>query len=78
MAEPWTFNFEPTDQGGIFTFSNNHITIAADTSFVVPPPVTVESVTLENHHGTVDLGITSVEVPPPVIEHLSGHFDLLI
>jgi hypothetical protein len=77
MAEPWTFDFESTDQ--IFTFSNNHITIAADTFFVVPPPVTVESVTLENHHGTVELGITNVEVPPPVIEHLSGHFfDLLL
>jgi hypothetical protein len=48
------------------------------TSFDVPPPVTVESVTLQNHHGTVDLGITNVEVPPPVIEHLSGHFDLLM
>ena len=76
MAEPWTFKFESDEQ--VFTFANNHITIAVDTSFDVPPPVTVESVTLENHHGTVDLGITNVEVPLPVIEHLAGHFDLLI
>ncbi len=81
MAEPWTFNIiDPQEQ--IFTFSNGQVTFTVDTTIVPPPPqppesVTVESVTLENHHHTVDLvdlGITSVEVPPPVIEHVAPHF----
>jgi len=79
MAEKWTFNFDAQDQ--IFTFSNEQVTFAVDTHFDVPPPfelpetVTVESVTLTTpHDNTVDLGITGVEVPPPVIEHVSGHF----
>jgi hypothetical protein len=77
MAEPWTFDIiDPLEQ--IFAFSNEEVTFTVDTQFDVPPPVTVESVTLENHHGTVNLGITSVEVPPPVIEHVAPHFDLLI
>jgi hypothetical protein len=78
MAEKWTFNFDAQDQ--IFTFSNEQVTFAVDTHFDVPPPVTVDSVTLTtphdttHHDNTVDLGITGVEVPPPVIEHVSGHF----
>jgi hypothetical protein len=79
MAEKWTFDVNPP----IFTFSNEQVTFAVETNVdVLPPepPVTVESVTLTTphdttHHGnTVDLGITGVEVPLPVIEHLSGHF----
>jgi hypothetical protein len=80
MAEPWTFNIiDPVQQ--IFTLSNGQVTFTVDTQFVVPPPVTVQSVTLQNHHDTVALGITNVEIPPPVIEHISGHFsgfDLLV
>jgi hypothetical protein len=82
MAEPWTFNFNPQDQ--TFTFSNEQVTFAVDTLFdptqLPPESVTVESVTLTIPHEPtfVELGITSVEVPAPVIEHLSGHFDLLL
>ena len=83
MAEPWTFSFEPPDE---FTFSNGHVTFEVATTIEPPLPappasVTVESVSLTNpHHNTtpVDLGITNVEVPSPVIEHLASHFDLLI
>jgi hypothetical protein len=77
---PTSFTFNQSD--GTFTFSNEHVTIVGQTNFLnVPPePLTVDSVTLENPGHSVDLGITSVEVPPPVIEHLSHeqHFDLLI
>jgi hypothetical protein len=77
MAEPWTFNFNPTEQ--TFTFNNEHVTFEAKKNIdSLPPsePVTVESVTLTIPHDDtfVDLGITKVEVPPPVIEHLLGHF----
>jgi hypothetical protein len=78
MAEKWTFDFNPP----IFTFSNEQVTFAVETNVDVIPaePLTVESVTLTtpqdttHHDNTVDLGITNVEVPLPVIEHLSGHF----
>jgi hypothetical protein len=81
MAEPWTFKFEPQEQ--VFTFSNGHVQFAVDTQFETPPvppeSVTVESVTLTTPQGTdIDLGITNVEVPPPVIEHVASHFDLMI
>ena len=76
MAEPWTFDFNLTEQ--TFKFDNTQVAFEVKTNIdSLPPsePVTVESVTLHNHHGDVDLGITNLEVPPPVIEHLSGHFD---
>ena len=83
MAEPWTFDFDPLEQ--TFTFSNGHVTFELATALEPPPPelpesVTVESVSLTNPHDTthVDLGITNVEVPSPVIGHLASHFDLLI
>jgi hypothetical protein len=47
----------------------------AETEIVPPDSITVESVTLTNPHGTVELPITDFVVPPPVAEHL---FDLLI
>jgi hypothetical protein len=83
MAEPWTFTFEPLEQ--VFTFSNGHVTFAVNTDFGFPTPpavpsVTVESVSLTIPHDTtvVDLGITNVEIPAPVVEHVAPHFDLLI
>jgi hypothetical protein len=83
MAEPWTFNFQ--DQ--TFTFSNGPVTFEVATTIEPPPPappesVTVDTVSLTTPHGPVGdaglLGITHVEVPPPVIEHVAPHFDLLI
>ena len=53
---------------GIFTFDNGHVTIAGVTEIV--PPLTVQSVTLTNHHDTHVLGIADLVVP----DHL---FDLL-
>jgi hypothetical protein len=70
MAEP-TLNLE----GSTFVFLNEGgVRIAATTDIVPPESVTVESVKLTNHHGDVDLPITDLVVPPPVVEHL---FDLL-
>jgi hypothetical protein len=80
MAEPWTFSRNEQT----FTFDNGHVTFEAKTNIVsLPPsePVTVESVTLTTPHNDVDLGITNVEVPLPVVEHLASHFpppDLLL
>jgi hypothetical protein len=84
MAEPWTFSFDPQEQ--VFTFSNGHVAFAVDTQFEVPTPpalpesVTVESVSLTIPHDSthIDLGITNVEIPTPVIHHVAPHFDLLI
>jgi hypothetical protein len=65
--------------GDTFTFSNEHITIAAETTIVPSPPaqpesVTVESVTLtfENPstHGTFTLPVHDFVVPPPLVEHV--------
>jgi hypothetical protein len=83
MAEPWTFDFNAQDQ--IFTFSNGQVTFTVDTHFDVPPPpppqllpesVTVDTVSLTTPHDPVpvELGITQLEVPPPVIEHVAPHF----
>jgi hypothetical protein len=76
MAEPWTFSRNEQT----FTFDNGHVTFEAKTNVSLPPsePVTVESVTLTTPHHDVDLGITNVEVPLPVVEHLAPHFELLI
>ena len=76
MAQP-TFTFNPVEQ--TFTFSNEHITIAAATTILPPPPappqsVTVDSVTLTNHHDTFILGVHDVVVPPHVVDHV---FDLI-
>jgi hypothetical protein len=66
-----------------FTFSNEHITITADTTIVPPPPalpesVTVDSVTLTfdnpSAHDAFTLPVHDVVVPPPVVEHV---FNLL-
>jgi hypothetical protein len=86
MAEPWIFNvLDPQEQ--IFTFSNGQVTFTVDTQFdptqLPPESVTVQSVKIDTPGHSGDLGITNVEVPPPVIEHISGHFpqghfDLLI
>jgi hypothetical protein len=81
MAEPWTFSFNLQDQ--TFTFSNGHVTFVADTTIVPSPPqppesVTVDSVSLTNHHDTFELGVHDLVVPPPVVEHVAPHFDLLI
>ena len=81
MAEPWTFSFDPDDQ--VFTFSNGHVKFAVDTQFAppaLPESVTVESVSLTIPHDSthIDLGITNVEIPPPVMQHVAPHFDLLI
>jgi hypothetical protein len=74
MAQP-TVRLE----GDTFIFTNDHVTIEAQLH-IEDDAVTVASATLENHHHTVDpvdLGITNVEVPPPVIEHVSDvGFDL--
>ena len=45
MAQP-TFTFNPVEQ--TFTFSNEHLTIAAKTEIVPPPPLPPESVTVES------------------------------
>jgi hypothetical protein len=78
MAEPWIFS----SQDQTFTFSNGHVTFVADTTIVPSPPqppeVTVDAVSLENHHGTHELGVHDLVVPPPVVEHIAPHFDLLI
>jgi hypothetical protein len=67
MARP---NFDVDLNAGTFTFSNGQVTIEGHAEIV--PPLTVQSVTLTNHHHTdLALGISGVEVPP----HL---FDLLI
>ena len=76
MAQP-TFTFNPVEQ--TFTFSNEHLTIAAKTEIVPPPAlppesVTVESVTLTTPHDTFTLPVHDVVVPPHVVEHV---FDLL-
>jgi hypothetical protein len=81
MAEPWTFSFNLQDR--TFTFSNGHVTFVADTTIVPSPPqppesVTVDSVSLTNHHDTFELGVHDLVVPPPVVEHVAPHFDLLI
>jgi hypothetical protein len=79
MTNPTSFNFTFAPEG-IFTFSNGHTTITAQTDILPPPAplppesVTVEAVTIEASHHTVILPITDFEVPPPVIEHV---FDLL-
>jgi hypothetical protein len=83
MAEPWTFNFEATEKGGSFTFSNGPVTFVADTTIVPLPPeppvsVTVDSVSLTNPYDTFELGVHDLVVPPPVVEHVAPHFDLLI
>jgi hypothetical protein len=64
-------NFDLDLATGTFTFDNGHVTIEGHAEVV--PPLTVQSVTLTNHHHTdgLALGISGVEVPP----HL---FDLLI
>jgi hypothetical protein len=69
MAQP-TFDHV----GDTFIFSNEHLTITAETEFVPPASVTVEQVTLTTPHDQFILPVTDVVVPPPVIEH---HFDLL-
>jgi hypothetical protein len=64
--------------GDTFVFSNEHLTIAAQTDIVPPTPptsVTVESVTLTTPHDSFTLPITDFVVPPPVVDHV---FDLLI
>jgi hypothetical protein len=71
MARP---SFIPDLATGTFTFSNGQVTIEGQTNAVPPLPdtITVQSVTLTNHHhNELALGISGVEVPP----HL---FDLLI
>jgi hypothetical protein len=73
MAEPWTFSRNEQT----FTFDNGHVTFEAKTNIVsLPPsePVTVESVSLTNHHDTFELGVHDLVVPPPVVEHLASHF----
>jgi hypothetical protein len=55
---------------GTFTFDNGHVSIVGETENV--PPLTVQSVTLTNHHhDDLALGISGLVVPP----HL---FDLLV
>jgi len=68
MARP---DFSVDLLNGTFTFDNGHVTIEGQTEIV--PPLTVQSVTLTNHHHEdgLALGISGLEVPP----HL---FDLLI
>jgi hypothetical protein len=71
MAKP-TFNLV----GDTFTFSNEHITIAAQAD-IVPPPnpsITVESVAITTPHDTVTLPVHDLVVPTHVVEHI---FDLL-
>jgi hypothetical protein len=78
--DPEDFTFDPVEQ--VFTFSNHHIAIAADTTIVPQPSqlpeVTVDSVTLtfENPspHDTFTLPVHDFVVPPPVVDHV---FDLL-
>jgi hypothetical protein len=67
MARP---DFSVDLLNGTFKFDNGHVTIEGQT---VGPPLTVQSVTLTNHHHEdgLALGISGVEVP----SHL---FDLLI
>jgi hypothetical protein len=80
--EPWTFN--PTEP--IFTFSNGHVTFEVATNIETPPPplpepVIVESVALTTPGTPVELGISDLVVPPPVVEHVAPHFlppDLLL
>jgi hypothetical protein len=66
MAHP---NFELVG-GDTFTFSNEHITIAAETGIVPSESITVESVTFTTPHDTFTLPITDFVVPPPVAEHV--------
>jgi hypothetical protein len=67
MARP---SFDVDLATGTFTFSNGQVTIEGQTENV--PPLTVQSVTLTNHHhNDLALGISGLVVPP----HL---FDLLI
>jgi hypothetical protein len=81
MANPTSFTFNPVEQ--TFTFSNDHLTIVADTNIVPLPPappesVIVESVTLtfENPspHDTFTVPVHDFVVPPHVVDHV---FDLL-
>jgi hypothetical protein len=80
MANPTSFNFTFAPEG-TFTFSNGHTTITAQTDILPPPAlfppesVTVEAVTIEASHHTVELPVHDLQVPPPVVEHV---FDLLI
>jgi hypothetical protein len=75
MAEPWTFSRNE----GTFTFDNGHVAFEVKTdigSFPPAEPVTVESVSLTNHHETsLELGVHDLVVPPPVVEHLASHFE---
>jgi hypothetical protein len=72
--------------GDTFTFSNEHLTIAAETNLTNFPqePLTVESVTLtfENPspHDTLPLPVHDLVVPPHVVDHVLEQvgFDLLI
>jgi hypothetical protein len=71
MAEP-IFKLE----GNTFVFSNEGVTIKAAATDIVPPDsITIESVTLTNHHDTFTLPVADFVVPLPVAEHV---FDLLI
>jgi hypothetical protein len=70
MAQPVHPTLDLT--GTTFTFTNEGVKIVAET--IVGDTITVQSVALDNHHGTVDLPITDLVVPTPVAEHL---FDLL-
>jgi hypothetical protein len=75
MAEPWTFDVNPPT----FTFENGQVTFEVVTNIEtlappLPEPVIVESVHLETPGTPVDLGISGVAVPLPVVEHLESHF----
>jgi hypothetical protein len=81
MANPTSFTFNPLEQ--TFTFSNEHLTITAETNIPPPPaplpdPVLVTSVTLEfdnpSPHDVFTLPVADVVVPPHVVEHV---FDVI-
>ena len=75
MARP---DFGLDTSTGIFTFDNGHVTIAAQTNVISPPPlpdtITVQSVTLTNPavdtHNIHILGVADVAVPDHVFDLL--------
>jgi hypothetical protein len=80
MARPdFDFNFNPIDDSFELTFSNEHITIAAEGTIDLPPPdlsIAVEDLTLTfdnpSPHDTFTLPVHDFVLPvvPPPLEDL--------